>query len=213
MTNEENYNKELEKAKHFISDNMFAAMMFDKYGFEKSEPENWSYDDWDEWEKSKLEELIAEEERKLIEESGIEFLKWELIELGKENYDGTPFQSEALRNLHIRERLEGIQKRGYKIHPESLTPNRYGEGYIILVSTTQETEKNADKIIWDIRMHLNEKKSEFKKEISRARTIIRNEKIRKTEEERNSKIEDSMKKRGGKPFKTSLMMGENKKKK
>lgn len=159
--------KELEEARSFVRFCFFASK---NKGHDIGE---WTSEDWSEWRKTKLKELMGEEERYWKKDNWKDLLRWELIELGHVDFEGNPIREEWKRELHIVKQLEGIEHRGYTIHPESLRPNRYRDGYIILASITEEDERRAQEKMMDLRDHLDKKRIEFEKEIEKAEELVK----------------------------------------
>jgi len=173
MSNGENNSEDLDRIRSFVLDSKFQPQ-------KNRVPEEWNRLDWSKWREIRLEELLAEE-KVYWEEKNLKDLKeWQWVELGsewvvhgKENYDYISFDKFVENQLHYMER------RGYKIHPESLTPNRYGEGYIILASRPAGGMKEEIKRNLTLTPHLDEKKAEFEKELDMAQELLQNERLKK----------------------------------
>lgn len=147
----------------------FISKRFSRYG-QKPNLDALSSADWEEWRKSKLEDMLREEEHNWILENWNEFLEWEVIPLGKkwdiEKLEGIPYTNELERIMDIGKQIENLQYEGYKIYPESLTANKYDDGYLILVSRSQEDEKRAEEKRSALNENLRNKRAEFEKKIS-----------------------------------------------
>lgn len=185
MSNGEKNSENLDSIRGFVLTTSFRAA-------DNRQPEEWSRLEWSKWGEIRLKELLVEEEEYWEKENRKELKEWEWIELGKEAFDkngfGKPFENEVQRYVNIVERLKGIERMGSKIHPDSLTQNRYDEGYIILASSTTESRKEAYEKNWALKNHLNEKKHEFVKELKRAQELFQHEKYKKVKEDTSNRF-------------------------
>ncbi|MDP2836367.1 MAG: hypothetical protein Q8N97_05240 [Methanobacteriaceae archaeon] len=192
MSNREKNSEDLNSVRLFDLNSVSGFVLTSSFKPKKIDPEEWSYLEWSKWREIRLKELLEEEQQYWEEENRKELKEWEWIELGKEDHDehgyGKPFENEVERYVNIREHLHGIERNGSKIHPGSLTQNRYGEGYIILAESTAESRKEAYWKNLALNKHLNEKKPEFEKELTRAQDLFKNEKFKKEEEERINRL-------------------------